>query len=253
MPSRWFTGLLVFAALLVPAAAQAAMSGPAVPETITLPSKVVEGDSASGTVCLDRVPDASTEVLLFTDNSFAGTVEPTSVVITPPEQCAAFTVHTSITGFARELNLIVSAFANGTPAQQVLPIIPFAGYDLVEVTRAAVNGSFTKLTVEATSDEPGAVLTAFTAGVELGQLEQKGNRYVGRFEERRADQQRRGAQQPRRMCAARAAVREQLDALLTPNWQGRNGAPPAKFDPTPTAHPCSVWELKSTTRVRRPS
>jgi hypothetical protein len=182
MPSRWFAALLVLAALLVPAAAHAAPGGPAVPATITLPSKVVQGESASGTVCLDRVPDAPTEVLLFTDNSFAGIVEPASVVITPPDQCATFTIHTTMTGFTRELNLIVSAFANETFAQQVLPIIPFAGYDLVEVTRADVNRNFTKLTVSATSDEPGAVLTAFAGGVELGQLELKGDRYVGRFE-----------------------------------------------------------------------
>jgi hypothetical protein len=182
MPSRWFGALLVLAALLLPTAASAAPSGPAVPETITLPSKIVQGESTTGTVCLDRVPDGPTEVLLLTDNSFAGTVEPTSVVITPPDQCAAFTVHASVTGFPRELNLIVSAFANGTSADRVLPIIPFAGYDLVEVTRADVNRNFTKLTVVATSDEPGAVLTAFAGGVELGQLELKGDRYVGRFD-----------------------------------------------------------------------
>jgi hypothetical protein len=75
----------------------------------------------------------------------------------------------------------VSAFANDTSAQQVLPIVPVAGYDLVEITRADVNRNFTKLTVVATSDEPGAVLTAFAGGVELGPLEPKGDRYVGRF------------------------------------------------------------------------
>jgi hypothetical protein len=181
MPSRWFAAVFVLAALLLPAAASSAPSRPAVPETITLPSKVVQGDSTTGTVCLDRVPDAPTEVLLFTDNEFAGTVEPASLLITPPDQCAAFTVHTNVTGFARELNLIVTAFANDMSAQQVLPIIPFAGYDLVEITRADVNRNFTKLTVIATSDEPEAVLTAFAGGVELGQLTLKGSRYVGRF------------------------------------------------------------------------
>jgi hypothetical protein len=154
MPSRLYAALLVLIALLVPTAAPAAPSGPAVPETIALPSKIVQGDSTAGTVCLDRVPDASTEVLLFTDNSFGGTVDPTSVVITPPDVCATFTVNTNVTGFTREPSLIVSAFANGTFADQVLPIIPFAGYDLVEVTRADVNRNFTKLTVAATSDEP---------------------------------------------------------------------------------------------------
>ena len=182
MPHRFAVALLVLAALLLPAAVRAAEPGPAVPETVTLPSKVVQGESATGTVCLDRVPDAPTEVLLFTDNTFAGTVEPTSIVIAPPEQCAAFTVNTSVTGFTRELSLIVTAFANDTTADTVLPIVPFAGYDLVEVTRADVNKNFSKVTIVATTDEPGAVLTAFAGGVELGQLEQKGDRYVGRFE-----------------------------------------------------------------------
>jgi hypothetical protein len=127
MLSRWFPVLLVLAALLLPAAAPAARSGPAVPATITLPSKIVQGESTTGTVCLDRVPDTPTEVLLFTDNSFAGTVEPTSVVISAPDQCATFTVHTSVTGFTRELNLIVTAFANDVSAVEVLPIFPFAG------------------------------------------------------------------------------------------------------------------------------
>lgn len=62
----------------------------------------------------------------------------------------------------------------------MLPIVPFAGYDLVEITRAEIDRSFARVSITATSDEPGAVLTAFTAGIELGQLELKGDRYVGR-------------------------------------------------------------------------
>lgn len=180
MALRTLVVVLVTAAL-VPAAA-AAPPGPAVLESIALPHKVVQGESAVGTVCLDRVPDAPAEVVLFTDNTFAGTVEPTTVVIAPPERCATFTVHTNVTGFTRELNLIVTAFLDGNTVSQALPIIPFAGYDLVEITKADVNRSFTKLTVTATSDEPGAVLTAFAGGTELGQLTLKGDRYVGRFE-----------------------------------------------------------------------
>ena len=38
------------------------------------------------------------------------------------------------------------------------------------------------MTIVATSDEPGAILTAYANGVELGVLEQKGSRYVGRLE-----------------------------------------------------------------------
>jgi hypothetical protein len=52
----------------------------------------------------------------------------------------------------------------------------------VEITRAEVNRNFSRVTIIATTDEPGAVLTAFSGGVELGQLEQKGDRYVGRFD-----------------------------------------------------------------------
>lgn len=181
MPNRTLAAVAAVAALLVPSAAPAAASPP-IPETIALPTKVVQGESTAATVCLDRVPDTGSEVLLFTDNSFAGIVEPTSVVIAPPDQCAAFAVHTTVTGFTRELSLVVSAFANDVFAQAVLEIVPFAGYDLVEITKADVNRSFTRLSVTATSDEPGAVLTAFVAGIELGQLEPKGDRYVGRFE-----------------------------------------------------------------------
>ena len=104
-------------------------------QATSLPSKIVQGESTVGTVCLDRVPDEPTEVLLLTDNSFAGTVEPTTVVIKPPDQCASLTVITNATGFTREYDLIVSAFANGSSADAVLPIIPFAGYDLVEGDR----------------------------------------------------------------------------------------------------------------------
>ena len=50
------------------------------------------------------------------------------------------------------------------------------------MTKAEVNKNFSKVTIQATSDEPGAILTAFSGGIELGVLEQKGDRYVGRFE-----------------------------------------------------------------------
>ena len=103
MPSRWSLALLALAALLVPALAAAAPAGPPVPQSIVLPSKVVQGDSATGTVCLDRVPDTATEVRLFTDNSFAATVDPTSVVIAPPDQCASFTVRLGLPGCAYKL------------------------------------------------------------------------------------------------------------------------------------------------------
>jgi hypothetical protein len=179
--SLW-AALLVSAALVLPAATSAAPSGPAVPETVTLPTKVVQGDSATGTVCLDRVPDAPTEVLLFTDNTFVGTVEPSTVVISPPDQCATFTVHTSVTGFQREVGLGITAFANDATAHGVIQVIPFAGYDLVEITRADVNRNFGHVSITATSDEPGAILTAFAGGIELGQLQLKGDRYVGRFD-----------------------------------------------------------------------
>src|SRR5918992_289931 len=181
MPSRLGLVLLMAATLAFPVAAGAAQPGRAVPDTVTLPTKVVAGQSTAGTVCLDRVPDEPTEVQLISDNPFVAEVTP-SVLISPPDQCGDFTVTTFARGFAREVNVIISAFANGDSAQAVLAVIPFAGYDLVEITRADVNRNFGHVTIVATSDEPGAVLTAFTAGQELGVLTQKGDRYVGRFD-----------------------------------------------------------------------
>lgn len=183
MPSRFFcVALLGAAALVFPVAAGAAQpSGPAVPATVTLPTKVVAGQTVIGTVCLDRVPDEPTEVFLFSDNTFVAEV-PASVIISPPNQCADFTVTTFDRGFQREINIVVNTFANGESAQGVIAVIPFEGYDLVEITKADVNKNFGHVTVVATSDEPGAVLTAFFGEQELGVLTQKGDRYVGRFE-----------------------------------------------------------------------
>jgi hypothetical protein len=181
MPSRLFIALLAVAAFVLPGAATAAEPGPPIPESISLPTKVVAGESTVGTVCLDRVPDEPTEVLLRSDNTFLVEV-PNSVVISPPDQCASFTVTTFARGFTREVNVVISAFANGEPAQAVLAVIPFAGYDLVEITKADVNKNFGHVTIVATSDEPGAVLTAYFGDLLLGELTQKGDRYVGRFD-----------------------------------------------------------------------
>jgi hypothetical protein len=181
MPSRFGVALLAAVALVFPVAATAAQPGLPIPETVTLPTKVVAGESTVGTVCLDRVPDEPTEIFLFSDNTFVAEVTP-SVIISPPAQCAEFTVTTFARGFPREINIVINAVANGGSAQGVLAVIPFAGYDLVEITKADVNKNFGHVTIVATSDEPGAVLTAFTAGQELGVLTQKGDRYVGRFD-----------------------------------------------------------------------
>jgi hypothetical protein len=180
MTFRPVAALLVFAAVFVPVASFGAPAGPPVPESVTLPTKVVKGEAAVGTVCLDRVVTEPTEVRLFSGNEFLATVDP-SVVVAAGEQCAAFTVQT-FDRFPTIETVIISAFLNDTFADAVLAVIPAPGVDLVEVTKADVNKSFTKVTIQATSDEPGAILTAFSAGVELGVLEQKGDRYVGRFD-----------------------------------------------------------------------
>ena len=180
MPLRFLLALIAALALVLPVAAHAAPAGPAVPESITLPTKIVAGESTIGTVCLDRVPDEPTEVILRSDNEFLVITDP-SVTISPPDQCANFTV-TSFARFPTTESVVITAFANGDFAQRVLYVIPRAGVDLIEITKADVDRNFKKLTIVATSDEPGAVLTAFAGGVELGVLEQKGNRYVGRFE-----------------------------------------------------------------------
>lgn len=180
MPSRFAAALLGAAALLVPPGAVAAPAGPAVPESITLPAKIVGGESTTGTLCLDRVPDAPTEVLLFSDNTFLVEVQP-SVTIAAPDQCAAFTV-TSFARFPTTESVVILGFTPDVQVQRVLYVIPTAGIDLIEITKADVNRNFSKVSITATSDEPGAVLTAFAGGVELGVLEQKGDRYVGRFD-----------------------------------------------------------------------
>ena len=169
-------------ALLVPAAAPAAPDGPPVPATITLPSKIVQGQSTIATVCLDRVPDSSDRGCALhrqrlRRNGHAGDRRDRAArsvrdLHRPVE-------HDRLHGRVQpDRQRVRERHHRG----EVLPIVPFAGYDLVEITRAEVNRSFTKLTVTATSDEPGAVLTAFVAGVPLGELEPKGDRYVGRFD-----------------------------------------------------------------------
>ena len=178
MPSRLTAAVFAAVALFVPAAV-GAPPGPAVPETITLPTKIVGGESTVGTVCLDRVPDSPTEVLLFSDNTFLVEVQ-SSVTIAAPSQCADFTL-TSFARFPTTESVVITAFTPDGDAQQVLYVIPTAGVDLIEITKATVDRNFTKVTIVATSDEAGAVLTAFSGGVELGVLEQKGDRYVGRF------------------------------------------------------------------------
>ena len=172
--------LLALAAVAVPAASLGAPAGPPIPASVTLPTKVVKGEAAAGTVCLDQVVAEPTEVRLFSDNEFLATVDP-SVVVPVGEQCAAFTVQT-FDRFPTIETVIISAFLNDTFADAVLAVIPAPGVDLVEVTKAEVNKNFSKVTIQATSDEPGAILTAFSAGIELGVLEQKGDRYVGRFD-----------------------------------------------------------------------
>ena len=180
MLDRFVVTLLVFGAIALPAVSYAAPPGPPVPESITLPSKLVKGESALGTICLDRVAEEPTEIILRSDNDFLATVDPSSVTIPVGEQCATFTVQT-FDRFETTETVIISGTANGDTAQTVLYVIPAAGVDIVEITKASVNRSFTRVSITATTDEPGAVLTAFANGVELGVLTQHGDRYTGHF------------------------------------------------------------------------
>ena len=155
--------------------------GHPIPESITLPTKIVKGESAVGTICLDRVAEEPTDIFLSSDNEFLVTVDPSVVTIPVGEQCASFTAQ-SFDRFETTESVVIDGTANGASAQTVLFVIPHAGVDIVRITKAEVDKNFTRITIVATSDEPGAVLTAFAANdVELGVLEQKGDRYVGRF------------------------------------------------------------------------
>jgi hypothetical protein len=177
MVARVLVALLV-GALLVPAAF-AGGDEPNIPESIALPTKVVGGQAVTGTVCLTDVAAEDTEILLFSDNDFLVEVQP-SAVVPAGQQCADFTAQ-SFARFPDTESVGISAFANGDFAQRTLYVIPREGVDLIEITKATVDRNFTKVTVQATSDEEGAVLTAFANGIELGVLEPKGDRYVGRF------------------------------------------------------------------------
>ena len=140
MPQRLFAALLAAAALVVPAHALAAPEPtPPIPESITLPTKVVGGESATGTVCLDQVVSTDTEVLLFSDNTFLAEVQP-SAIVPAGQQCAAFTV-TTYARFPTTESVIISAYANGTFADQVLYVIPYPGVDLITITKAASTGT----------------------------------------------------------------------------------------------------------------
>ncbi len=180
MPSRLVAALLGAATLFVPVAATGAPPGPPVPESITLPTKIVGGESTVGTVCLDQVADAPVEVGFSSDNTFLVEVQP-SVTVPAGAQCADFAV-TSFARFPTTESVVLFAFTPDGDVQRVLFVIPTAGVDLVEITKADVNRSFSRVTITATSDESGAVLTAFGSGVELGVLQQRGDRYVGRFD-----------------------------------------------------------------------
>ena len=106
---------------------------------------------------------------------------------------------------------------------------PFAGYDLVEITRADVNRNFTKLTVVATSDEPGAVLTAFTAGVRARSAHAQGRPLPRLFDLNGTPINNVEVHRSLGDCAQRAVpLRKQLDALLISRIGGAaHTAPPA--------------------------
>lgn len=179
MPPRLAAVLLGAAVLLVPTAT-GAPPGPPVPESITLPTKIVGGESTVGTVCLVQVADAPVEVGFTSDNTFLVEVQP-SATVPAGALCADFTV-TSFARFPTTESVVLFAFTAAGDLQRVLYVIPTAGVDLIEVTKADVDRNFSRVSITATSDEPGAVLTAFGNGVELGVLQHRGGRYTGRFD-----------------------------------------------------------------------
>ena len=107
------------------------------PASITLPTKVVKGEAAPGTVCLDQVVAEPTEVRLFSGNEFLAAVDPT-VTVAAGEQCVAFSVQT-FDRFPTIETVGISAFANDVFDDAVLAVIAAAGVDLVEVTVEVVS------------------------------------------------------------------------------------------------------------------
>jgi hypothetical protein len=112
MLGRFLVVLLAIGALAVAAATPAAPPGPPIPESITLPTKIVKGESAVGTICLDRVAEESTEIFMSSDNEFLVAVDRDD---SGGEQCASFTVH-SFDRFETTESVVIDGTANGARA-----------------------------------------------------------------------------------------------------------------------------------------
>ena len=148
----------------------------AVSRLVVQPAKTVQASTATGTVTLNRAPDASVTVLLSADGQVA---IPASVTITAPATSATF----PITTFALDRTFLihVSAGISTTEAQTTFYQVPTAQTDIISIPTATLskNGD---LKVSATSDNPGVTLAAFFGDTQVGVLRNDGGgKFSGSF------------------------------------------------------------------------
>ncbi len=140
------------------------------------PAKTVQGNTATGTVTLNRTPDGSVTVLLAADGQVS---IPPFVTITAPATSATFPITTFVLN--RTFLIHVSAGVSTTEAQTTFFQVPTAQTNIITIPTATLsqNGD---LKVSATSDNASVTLTAFFADARVGVLRNDGGgKFSGSF------------------------------------------------------------------------
>jgi hypothetical protein len=144
------------------------------------PSKIVGGTTATGTVTLSAAPAEPSTVAVWNDEGWR-LWTPTSVIVSPPAKSASFSVSTRETLGTFAAN--VGAGLNDTVAYAKVIVVPTAQTDIITITRAEQPEASNQLKVEASSDNPNVVLSAYDSGGGfVGTLRNEGSgRYRGSF------------------------------------------------------------------------
>jgi hypothetical protein len=155
--------LLVVTLVGLPGVATGAKVQPVEVDEVTVSAtRVVGGESLSGTVSLNQIAPADTEVFVFpSDGPPVADVPDNPITIPAGSTSAGFTVTTGVTTVTNRVvlqGLLGDGSSTVTPETEFF-IVPTAQTDLIEVTKATISKSGT-LSVTAISDNPAAVLSA---------------------------------------------------------------------------------------------
>jgi hypothetical protein len=133
-----------------------------VDEVTVSATRVVGGDSLTGTVSLNQLAPADIQVFVFpSDGPPIADVPGNPLTIPAGQTTTNFTVTTSVSTVTNRVvlqGLLADGTSTVTPEAEFF-IVPTAQTDLIEVTKATMSKSGT-LSVTAASDNPDAVLTA---------------------------------------------------------------------------------------------